>query len=135
MTESTETLHTDLIISRENYDCSETLNTFSQYFSSLSVNYTYTCYIYVLRCFISVQLCVTLQTIAHQAPLSKRFSRQEYWCGLPCPPPGDLSRPGTEHVSLSLLYWQAGSLPLGPPGKPQLHRIRYKSIEKLSNVK
>ena len=39
---------------------------------------------------------------AHQAPLSMAFSRQEYWSGLPCPPPGDLSDPGiepTSHVS------------------------------------
>ena len=99
MTVSAETLHIDLIISRENYDCSETLNKFSQYFSSLSVNYTYTCYINTLSRFSSVQLCVTLQTIARQAPLSMGFSRQEYWCGLTCPPPGDIPNPGTELVS------------------------------------
>ena len=34
------------------------------------------------------QLCGTLWTIAHQAPLSMGFSRQEHWSGLPCPPPG-----------------------------------------------
>ena len=33
-------------------------------------------------------------TIAHQAPLSMEFSRQEYWGGLPFPSPGDLSNPG-----------------------------------------
>ena len=33
---------------------------------------------------------VTLWTVAHQAPLFLGFSRQEYWSGLPCPPPGDL---------------------------------------------
>ena len=38
---------------------------------------------------------VTLWTVAHQAPLSRGFSRQEYWTGLPCPPPGDLSDPGS----------------------------------------
>ena len=37
-----------------------------------------------------VQLFVTLWTVAHQAPLSMRFLRQEYWSGLPFPPPGDL---------------------------------------------
>ena len=46
------------------------------------------------------------------------FSRQEYWSGLPCPPPGDLPDPGVKPESLSSLYWQAGSLPLVPPGKP-----------------
>ena len=47
-----------------------------------------------------VQLVVTPWTIAHQAPLSMGFSRQEYWSGLPCPPPGDLPDPGIEPVSL-----------------------------------
>ena len=36
------------------------------------------------------ELFVTPWTVAHQVPLSKGFSRQEYWSGLPCPPPGDL---------------------------------------------
>ena len=38
-------------------------------------------------------------TIAYQAPLSMGFSRQEYWSGRPCPPPGDLPDPGYEPVS------------------------------------
>ena len=38
-------------------------------------------------------------TVACQAPLSLEFSRQEYWSGLPCPPPGDLPDPGIEPVS------------------------------------
>ena len=37
---------------------------------------------------------------------------------MPCPPPGDLSDPGIKPTSLYLLHWQAGSLPLAPPGKP-----------------
>ena len=44
-----------------------------------------------------------------------RFSRQEYWSGLPCPPPGDLPNPGIEPRSPEL---QADSLPSEPPGKP-----------------
>ena len=65
-----------------------------------------------------VQLLVTLWTVARQAPLSMGFSRQDYWNGLPCPPPGDLPKPGIERASLiSSLHWQAGSLPLVPPGK------------------
>ena len=44
------------------------------------------------------------------------FSRQEYWNGLPCPPPGDLPNPGTEPRSPAL---QADSLPSEPPGKPK----------------
>ena len=54
-----------------------------------------------LSCFSNVQLFVTPQTVAHQAPLSMGFSRQEYWSGLPCPPPGDLPHPGIEPVSLT----------------------------------
>ena len=40
-------------------------------------------------------------TIAHQAPLSMGFSRQEHWRGLPCPPPGDLPDPGVQPASLT----------------------------------
>ena len=41
-----------------------------------------------------------LWTVAHQAPLFMGFSRQEYWSGLPCYPPGDISDPGVESSSL-----------------------------------
>ena len=54
-----------------------------------------------------------------QAAQSVRFSRQEYWSGLPCPSPGDLPDPGIELVSLVSWHWQVGSLPLAPPGKPK----------------
>ena len=47
-----------------------------------------------------VQFFETPWTVAHQAPLSMGFSRQEYWSGLPCPPPGDLPDPGIEPSSL-----------------------------------
>ena len=50
--------------------------------------------------FSHVQLCVTLWTVAHQAPLSMGFSRQEYWSGFLCPLPGDLPNPGIEPTSL-----------------------------------
>ena len=49
-----------------------------------------------------VQLFATPWTVAHQAPLSIRFSRQEYWSGLPCPPSGDLPNPGIKPKSLAL---------------------------------
>ena len=55
----------------------------------------------VLSHFSYVQLLVTPWTVACQAPLSMGFSRQEYWSGLPCPPPGDLLDPGIEPASLS----------------------------------
>ena len=57
----------------------------------------------VCVCVESLQSCVTrlqLWTIARQAPLPMGFSRQEYWGGLPCPPPGDLPNPGVEPTSL-----------------------------------
>ena len=50
--------------------------------------------------FSCVWLFATLWTIAYQAPLSMGFSRQEYWSGLSCPPPGDLPYPGIEPTSL-----------------------------------
>ena len=46
-----------------------------------------------------VQLFATLWTVAHQAPLSMGFSRQQYWSGLPFPSPGDLPDPETEPES------------------------------------
>ena len=53
-------------------------------------------------------------SLAHQAPLSVGFSRQEYWSGLPFPSPGDLPNPGSEPGSPAL---QADTLPSEPPGK------------------
>ena len=64
--------------------------------------------------------CPTLATpwtVAHQAPLSMGFSRQECWSGLPFPSPGDLPNPGIEPRSPAL---QEDTLPAEPPGKPQL---------------
>ena len=68
----------------------------------------------MLNRFSHVQLFATLWTVAHQAPLAKGFSRQEYWNGLPFPSPGEIPDPGIEPVSLCLMHWQAGSLPLAP---------------------
>ena len=56
-----------------------------------------------------------LWIVVHQAPLSMGFSRQEYWSGLSCPPPGDHPNPGIKPRSPAL---QADSLPTEPPGKP-----------------
>ena len=67
-----------------------------------------------------VRLFATLCTVAHQAPLSVGFSRQEYWSGLPCSPPGDLPNPGTEPASLTSPALAGRFLPLAPPGKPVL---------------
>ena len=48
-----------------------------------------------------VRLFVTPWTVAHQAPWSRGFSRQEYWSGLPFPTPGDLLNTGVKPESLS----------------------------------
>ena len=61
-----------------------------------------------------VPLFVTVWTVAHQAPLSMKFSRQEYWNGLPFPSPGDLPNPGIKPVSSAL---EADALISEPPGK------------------
>ena len=55
----------------------------------------------VLSLFSHVQLFVTPWTVVCHAPLSIGFSRQEYWNGLPCPPPGDLPDAGIEPVPLT----------------------------------
>ena len=72
----------------------------------------------VLNCFSRVRLFVTPWTIALQASLSMRFSRQKYWSGLPCPLPEDIPDPRLRPTSLMPPASQAGSLPLAPPGKP-----------------
>ena len=90
------------------------------------------CVLYRFSC---VWLCVTPRTIAHQSPLPMGFSRQEYWSGLPCPPSGHLLTQGSNPCLLSLLRWQAGSLPLVPPGKippsPYLSSVQLLSCVRL----
>ena len=59
---------------------------------------------YVSMCAKLLQLCrlfATLWTVALQVPVSMGFSKQEYWSGLPFPPPGDLPDPGIEPMSLT----------------------------------
>ena len=53
-------------------------------------------------CLLTYNYLVTPWTATHQAPLSMDFPRQEYWSGLPFPPPGDLPDQGIELTSLSL---------------------------------
>ena len=60
-----------------------------------------------------VRLFAIPRTVAHEAPLSMGFSKQEYWSGLPLPSPGDLPDPGIEPGSPA---FQAGALPSEPPG-------------------
>ena len=72
----------------------------------------------MLSCLSHVQLFATLWTVAHQAPLSMGFSKQEYWNGLSCPPPGDLSHPGIEPTSLMSPALAGRFFTVAPPGKP-----------------
>ena len=72
----------------------------------------------MISCFSSVWLLATLWTVAYQAPLSMEFFRQEYWSGLPYPPPGDLPNPGIKPASPSTPSLQANSLPLSHWGSP-----------------
>ena len=70
---------------------------------------------------LSLQSCPTVYDpwiLAHQAPLSVEFSRQEYWSRLPCPPPGHLPNPGIKPTSLVAPVLQADSLLWSQPGKP-----------------
>ena len=69
----------------------------------------------------SLQSCSTLcdpMTVAPQAPRSTGFSRQEYWSGLPFPPPGDLPDPGIEPVSPGGPALARRFSTAEPPGKP-----------------
>ena len=65
----------------------------------LSVLYMILNYVCMLSRFSHVWLFAILWTVALQAPLSIGFSRQEYWSGMPCPPPGDFPDPGMEPAS------------------------------------
>ena len=80
------------------------------YVESLEFFYIWSC---MLKCFSHVQFFATLWTVACLSPLSMGFSRETYWSGLPCPPPGDLSNPGIQSVSLTDAL--TGRLSLAPP--------------------
>ena len=75
--------------------------------------------------YLVVQSCLfaTPRTVARQAPLSMGILQQEYWSGLPCPPPGDLLNPGIKHRSPAL---QADTLPSKPknPGVGSLSLLQ-----------
>ena len=96
-----------------------------------------------------ISLCYTVKECVHhlvmsdsatqwagalQASLPMGFSRQGYWSGLPCPPPGDLPDPGTEPGFLSL---QADSLPFEPRTFKVLYRkvLNYLKVPKMRKLK
>ena len=68
-----------------------------------------------LCCLVVSHSFTTPWTVAHQAPLSMQFSRQEYWSRLPFPSPGNLSNPGIKPMLPAL---QVDSLPLSHQGSP-----------------
>ena len=84
-------------------------------------------------------LCATLWTVAHQAPLSVGFCRQDFWSELPCPPPGDLSNPEIEPTSLAspaLAGWFFTTSSIWE--EPKLHIVEfemvYVSVSKKQNL-
>ena len=74
---------------------------------------------------------VTPWTVAHQAPPYLRFSRREYWSGLPFPSPGNLPDPGIESRSPT---FQAEALTSEPPGDPQRLWGEVKNSESLPDI-
>ena len=86
------------------------------YANSLSVDF--------LSLFSCVRLYLTLSTVARQPSLSMRFPRQEYWSGLPCPPPGIFPTQGSN--CNSCVFCMAGRLFTSePPGKPHVGDLLY----------
>ena len=84
-----------------------------------------------LLCMLShVLLFVTPCTVACQVPQSVGFSRQEYWSGLPFPPPQALPTQGSNPHLLSLLHWQVDSLPLCHLGNPIKYLLPYNKLPK-----
>ena len=79
-------------------NCTQELNfqRFSFTFETLRPIFKGACLLSLCSC---VWLFVTPWTVAHQAPLSMGFSRQEHWSGLLCPPPGCLPHPRIEPTS------------------------------------
>ena len=81
----------------------------------------------MLSHFNRVLLFVTLWTIACQAPLSMGFSRQEYWSGLPCPPPGDLLDPGIKPTSLTSSVLAGGLFTTAPSWSFGVNSVSFQS--------
>ena len=71
-------------------------------------------------------------TVPCQGPLSMGFPEQEYWSGLPCPPLGDLPKPGMEPGSFPAPALLADSFPNEPPGK--LNAYTYSEFNSLTKL-
>ena len=90
-----------------------------EYIKTMCCHPAYLTYMQSLcMCAKSLQSCSTVCDPMDCSPpgFSVGFSREEYWSGLPCPPPGDPPDPGIDPPSL--IHWQARSLPLAPPVNP-----------------
>ena len=83
---------------------------------------------HVPSCFSRVQFFVAPWTVAPQAPLSMRFSRQGCWSGLPCPSPGDLPDPGIKSTSLKSPALAGSFFTTEPLGRLQKLHIPAKKI-------
>ena len=98
----TDTLPTILHPTILFFTFSTVFNKLHEIFNTLLENSCYCCWV--------TKFCPTLETpwtVAHQAPLSMEFPRQEYWNGLPFPYPGNLLHPGIEPASpASLLHYR-----------------------------
>ena len=82
---------------------------------------TFTLFLYFYNCAKLLQSCPTLCDPMDCSPLSMGFFRQEYWSGLPCPPPGGSFQSRDPNcVSYISCIWQIGSVPPAPPGNPSL---------------
>ena len=77
----------------------------------------------MLSRFSRVQLFATLWSVAHQAPLSMGFFRQEYWSGLSFPSPGDFPHPGIKPASLTSPVLAGGFFTNGKRHLGRPHRI------------
>ena len=89
-------------------------------------------YVCALSC---VQLFAISWTVAHQAPLSMGFPRQEHWSGLPGPPPGDLPDPGLEPSSLVSPALAGGFFTAASAGKLQIFTERSVNLKYFSSDK
>ena len=74
----------------------------------------------------AAQLYMTPLTVAHQTPLSKELSRQEYWSKLPFPTPGHLPDPGIKPMTPASPAFAGGFFTTEPPGKPDLRKMKMK---------
>ena len=105
--------------------CNKSPKTYKQKFINLLNNRNlFSClsggHVCVLSRFSRGRMFVTPRAVARQASLSMGFSRQEYWSELPCPHPGESSRPRDQtHISY-VSSWQASSLPLALPGRAKV---------------